>query len=73
MKLTRLTLTNYRCFDELDIHFDDKLTVLIAPNGPCNILVTIITVNVLPQPPLTSATTLSGKERKDASHLVGPR
>ncbi|MBT13720.1 MAG: ATP-binding protein [Oceanospirillaceae bacterium] len=33
MKLTRLTLTNYRCFDELDIHFDDKLTVLIAPNG----------------------------------------
>lgn len=33
MKLTRLTLKNFRCFDELDIHFDDKLTVLIAPNG----------------------------------------
>ena len=33
MKLTRLTLTNFRCFDELDIQFDDNLTVLIAPNG----------------------------------------
>jgi len=33
MKLTRLTLTNFRCFDDLEIHFDDKLTVLIAPNG----------------------------------------
>lgn len=33
MKLNRLTLKNFRCFDELDISFHDRLTVLIAPNG----------------------------------------
>lgn len=33
MKLKRLTLKNFRCFESLDIHFHDKLTVLIAPNG----------------------------------------
>lgn len=33
MKLKRLTLKNFRCFDELDIELHDQLTVLIAPNG----------------------------------------
>jgi predicted ATP-binding protein involved in virulence len=33
MKLKRLTLKNFRCFDELEIDFHDQLTVLIAPNG----------------------------------------
>ncbi|MBK5964234.1 hypothetical protein CCR95_09080 [Thiocystis minor] len=33
MKLTRLSLTNYRCFDTLTIALDESLTVLVAPNG----------------------------------------
>ncbi|WP_295389196.1 AAA family ATPase [uncultured Thiodictyon sp.] len=33
MRLTRLTLKNFRCFDTLTIAFDEDLTVLIAPNG----------------------------------------
>jgi predicted ATP-binding protein involved in virulence len=33
MKLTRLTLKNFRCFDDLEIDFHEQLTVLIAPNG----------------------------------------
>lgn len=33
MKLTKLRLQNYRCFDALEIEFHEKLTVLIAPNG----------------------------------------
>ncbi len=33
MKLKRLTLKNFRCFDEFDIELHDQLTVLIAPNG----------------------------------------
>lgn len=33
MKLKQLTLTNFRCFDKLEIDFHDQLTVLIAPNG----------------------------------------
>ena len=33
MKLKRLHLKNFRCFDELSIEFDDRLTVIIAENG----------------------------------------
>ena len=33
MKLERLELTNFRCFDTLSIDFDERLTVLVAPNG----------------------------------------
>lgn len=33
MKLTQLTLKNFRCFDALTIALDGNLTVLIAPNG----------------------------------------
>jgi predicted ATP-binding protein involved in virulence len=33
VKLTKLRLQNYRCFDALEIEFHEKLTVLIAPNG----------------------------------------
>ncbi len=31
--LQRLVVENYRCFPRLDISFDEKLTVLVAPNG----------------------------------------
>lgn len=33
MKLKRLSLLNFRCFEELTVDFDSKLTVLIAENG----------------------------------------
>lgn len=33
MRLTRLTLSNFRCFDSLEVDFHPELTVLIAPNG----------------------------------------
>lgn len=33
MKLKCLTLKNFRCFESIEIHFHDQLTVLIAPNG----------------------------------------
>lgn len=33
MKLERLHLKNFRCFDELKIEFGQRLTVIIASNG----------------------------------------
>lgn len=33
MKLERLHLKNFRCFDELSIEFGKRLTVIIAENG----------------------------------------
>jgi predicted ATP-binding protein involved in virulence len=33
MRLERLSLRDFRCFDELTIEFDPKLTVIIAENG----------------------------------------
>lgn len=33
MHITKLVLTNYRCFPSLKVEFSDKLTVLVAPNG----------------------------------------
>lgn len=33
MKLKRLHLKNFRCFEDLVIQFDDRLTVIIAENG----------------------------------------
>ena len=33
MKLTEITIENYRCFERLNISFHPEVTVLIAPNG----------------------------------------
>lgn len=33
MKIERMHLKNFRCFDELTINFDKRLTVIIAENG----------------------------------------
>ncbi len=33
MKIKRLRLTNFRCFNSLEIGFEEQLTVLVAPNG----------------------------------------
>ncbi len=33
MRLERLRLRNFRCFDDLTVEFDKKLTVIIAENG----------------------------------------
>lgn len=33
MRIDQLTLKNYRCFDELQIDFHPRVTVLVAPNG----------------------------------------
>lgn len=33
IKLKQLTIKNFRCFGELNVSFDDKLTVFIAENG----------------------------------------
>lgn len=33
MKLQKMTLQNFRCFENLEIDFDDRLTVLVGVNG----------------------------------------
>lgn len=33
MRIDRLKLKNFRCYDELDIDFDPKLTVIVGENG----------------------------------------
>ena len=33
MKINRLGLTNYRCFEHLEVDFHDKLTVIVGTNG----------------------------------------
>ncbi len=33
MKIKKLDLVNFRCFDSLQVDFDDRMTVLVAPNG----------------------------------------
>lgn len=33
MRIDRLDLKNYRCFDDLHVEFDPQMTVLVAPNG----------------------------------------
>lgn len=33
MKIKNLRLTNFRCFESLEIKFEKQLTVLVAPNG----------------------------------------
>ena len=33
MKLTQLTLENFRCFDKLTVALNKQLTVIVAPNG----------------------------------------
>ncbi|MDO4178815.1 MAG: AAA family ATPase [Phascolarctobacterium sp.] len=33
MKLKKLTLQNFRCYDDVQIEFEDKLTVIVGENG----------------------------------------
>jgi predicted ATP-binding protein involved in virulence len=33
MKIKKLCLTNFRCFEQLSIEFDERLTVIVAENG----------------------------------------
>nr|WP_310615991.1 AAA family ATPase [Pantoea cypripedii] len=33
MKIKKISLTNFRCFETIDVDFDSRLTVLIARNG----------------------------------------
>ena len=33
MKLNRIKLQNFRCFESLEIEFDPRLTVIVAENG----------------------------------------
>lgn len=33
MKLKKLTLQNFRCYDNVEIEFEDKLTVIVGENG----------------------------------------
>lgn len=33
MYLKKLILHNFRCFEDIDIHFDEKLTVIVGSNG----------------------------------------
>ncbi|EIX6435537.1 AAA family ATPase [Salmonella enterica] len=33
MRIDKLSLQNFRCFKQLDITFDEHITVLVAPNG----------------------------------------
>ena len=33
MQIERLRLKNFRCYDELDIDFEPRLTVIVGENG----------------------------------------
>jgi predicted ATP-binding protein involved in virulence len=33
VKIKKISLTNFRCFEKIDVDFDSRLTVLIARNG----------------------------------------
>ena len=33
MKIKKLSLKNFRCYDDLNIEFEDKLTVIVGENG----------------------------------------
>nr|VUD25544.1 ATP-binding protein [Salmonella sp. NCTC 7297] len=33
MRIDKLSLLNFRCFRQLDITFDENITILVAPNG----------------------------------------
>ncbi|KSB86404.1 ATP-binding protein, partial [Salmonella enterica subsp. enterica serovar Newport str. S09097] len=33
MRIDKLSLLNFRCFRQLDITFDEHITILVAPNG----------------------------------------
>lgn len=33
MRIDKLSLLNFRCFKQLDITFDEHITILVAPNG----------------------------------------
>lgn len=33
MYLKKLILHNFKCFEEIDIDFDEKLTVIVGSNG----------------------------------------
>lgn len=36
MQIERLRLKNFRCYDELDIDFEPRLTVIVGENGKGN-------------------------------------
>ena len=33
MRIARITVENFRCFEELTVTFDERLTVLVGKNG----------------------------------------
>ncbi|EIF4693752.1 AAA family ATPase, partial [Salmonella enterica] len=33
MRIDKLSLLHFRCFRQLDITFDEHITILVAPNG----------------------------------------
>ena len=37
MRLTKAEISNYRCFDFLEIDLHPELTVLVAPNGKTSV------------------------------------
>lgn len=65
MKLTEITIENYRCFEKLDISFHPEVTVLIAPNGAGK--TTIIDAARIAMWPLVKAFDLGSQTGKSAT------
>jgi predicted ATP-binding protein involved in virulence len=65
MKLTEITIENYRCFEKLSISFHPEVTVLIAPNGAGK--TTIIDAARIAMWPLVKAFDLGSQTGKSAT------
>tara|TARA_Y100001934_G_scaffold273308_1_gene363369 strand:+ start:2010 stop:3398 length:1389 start_codon:yes stop_codon:yes gene_type:complete len=65
MKLTEITIENYRCFERLNISFHPEVTVLIAPNGAGK--TTIIDAARIAMWPLVKAFDLGSQTGKSAT------
>ena len=71
MRINNLHLTNFRCFDSLDIRFEEQLTVLVAPNGGGKSAI-LDAVAIGLGPFLTRLPKVSGINPKETDFLVLP-
>ena len=68
MKIKKLHLTNFRCFDSLNIEFDEQLTVLVAPNGAGK--TTVLDAVAIGLGPFLTGLNASGINPKDTDFRV---
>ncbi len=69
MKIKKIKLTNFRCFESLEMEFDQQLTVLTAPNGAGKTTILDAIATGL-GPFLTRLPNIKGINPKDTDHKV---